>query len=193
MRIITGTKKGMKLASPRTDTSRPITDRIKESLFNVLIKYDLIEDKAVADVFSGVGSMGLEALSRGASVVTFVEKDPKIIAILKQNIRKADFVSKAKIIRSDAFKIGAPVDNIEKKYSLIFLDPPYPLSKDAGSNSPLARLLSILSNQITENGIIVLRTHFQTELLEEYDNLYAIEKRKWGTMLITFFALKETK
>ena len=73
MRIIAGTKRGMKLLSPKTDISRPIIDRVKESLFSVLYKYDLPKDKMVADLFSGVGSMGLEAISRGAKWVTFGE------------------------------------------------------------------------------------------------------------------------
>jgi 16S rRNA (guanine966-N2)-methyltransferase len=103
MRIIAGAKRGMKLLSPRTDVSRPITDRVKESLFNVLWNYGFPEDKIVADLFCGVGSLGLEALSRGAEFVTFVEKDPKIIATLKKNIEKAGFGSGSKVIRADAF------------------------------------------------------------------------------------------
>ena len=71
----------MKLLSPKTQGSRPIIDRVKESLFSVLFKYDLPNGKMVADVFSGVGSLGLEALSRGAEFVTFVEKDPEVAAV----------------------------------------------------------------------------------------------------------------
>jgi len=82
MRIIAGSKRGMKLLSPKTGESRPITDRVKESLFSVLYKYDLPNGKMVADLFCGVGSLGLEALSRGAEFVTCFEKDPKIIVIL---------------------------------------------------------------------------------------------------------------
>ena len=78
MRIIAGTKRGMKLLSPETRVSRPITDRVKESLFSVLYKYDLPEGKRVADLFSGVGSLGLEALSRAAAFVTFVERDAEV-------------------------------------------------------------------------------------------------------------------
>ena len=88
MRIIAGTKRGMHLLSPKTCDSRPITDRVKESLFSVLYGYDLPADAVVADLFSGVGSLGLEALSRGAEFVTFVEQDPKIAATLNQNIEK---------------------------------------------------------------------------------------------------------
>jgi 16S rRNA (guanine(966)-N(2))-methyltransferase RsmD len=82
----------MKLLSPRTDISRPIIDRVKESLFSVLYKYDLPEDKKIADLFSGVGSLGLEALSRGAEYVTFVENDSNILNTLERNIEKGGFV-----------------------------------------------------------------------------------------------------
>ena len=88
MRIIAGKKRGFKLQSPKSDISRPILDRVKESLFNVLHKYDMPSGKVVADIFSGVGSLGLEALSRGARFVTFVEKDRKVSAVLEKNIEK---------------------------------------------------------------------------------------------------------
>ena len=101
MRIIAGAKRGMKLLSPKTDVSRPITDRVKESLFSVLYKYDLPDGKIVADLFCGVGSLGLEALSRGAGFVTFVEKDQEIITVLKKNIARAGFADVSKIIKTD--------------------------------------------------------------------------------------------
>jgi len=91
MRIIAGSKKGMKLISPKTDASRPVIDRVKESVFNILAsRYDMPEGKAVADLFCGVGSFGLESLSRGAKFVTFVERDTEIAAVLKKNIAKAE-------------------------------------------------------------------------------------------------------
>ena len=115
MRIIAGTKRGMKLLGPKSRNSRPIIDRVKESLFSVLYKYDLPSGKLVADLFCGVGSIGLEALSRGAAFVTFVEQDRKLITILDRNIEKAAFVKQSKVIRANAFKIGAPVGFDEKK------------------------------------------------------------------------------
>ena len=89
MRIIAGTKRGIRLLGPKTMASRPITDRVKESLFNVLYNYELPAGKRVADLFSGVGSLGLESFSRGAVSVTFVEKEPKIAVILRKNIEKS--------------------------------------------------------------------------------------------------------
>jgi 16S rRNA (guanine966-N2)-methyltransferase len=199
MRIIAGAKRGMKLLSPRTDVSRPITDRVKESLFSVLYKYDLPGGKIAADLFCGVGSLGLEALSRGAEFVTFVEKDPKIIATLKKNIEKAGFAGESplgdtllrsgtpyggwKVIRADAFKIGAPID--EQKYDLVFVDPPYSTTRETKEGSPLSELLVLLSEQSAVGGIVVVRTERRTELLEQYGRFEVIERRQWGTMAVT--------
>jgi len=183
MRIIAGLKRGMKLFSPKAVVSRPITDRVKESLFNVLYKYDLPAGKIVADLFCGVGSLGLEALSRGAQFVTFVEQDAKVVAVLEKNIEKAGFVKESKVIRGNAFKIGA-ADN-KRKYELIFIDPPYADTRDVQCDSCLSKLLSLLGQQVAENGMVVVRTHQRTSLLAQYGQFQAIERRRWGTMAVT--------
>ena len=185
MRIIAGAKRGMKLLSPKAGNSRPIIDRVKESLFSVLFKYDLPKDKIVADLFSGVGSLGLEALSRGAAFVTFVEKDPKVIAVLEKNIEKAAFVEESKVIRADVFKIGAPLGFAEQRYDLVFVDPPYACTEDVSAGSPLGGLLTLICEQVITEGFVVVRTHKNTELLEEYGRLDVIERRQWGTMAVT--------
>ncbi len=185
MRIIAGTKRGMKLLGPGSQQSRPFLDRVKESLFSVLYKYELPAGKMVADLFCGVGSLGLESLSRGAVFVAFVEKDPKVIAILKKNIGKADFVKESKVIRADAFKVGAPVDFDGQKYSIIFVDPPYALAKNVCAGSLLSGLLTLLPEQLAADGLVAVRTHKSTDLLEQYGRLRIIERRTWGSMAIT--------
>ena len=185
MRIIAGLKKGMKLLSPETQSSRPITDRVKESLFSVLYKYDLPGGAIVADVFSGVGSMGLEALSRGAEFVTFVEKDPRIIAILNKNIERAGFAKESKVIRANAFKVGAVVDSGMEKYGLVFVDPPYAASMNVQPDSPLGGLLELLGEQVTADGIVIVRTSGDVALLEQYGQFQIAERRQWGTMAVT--------
>lgn len=188
MRIIAGKKRGMKLLSPKTQVSRPITDRVKESLFSVLYKYDLPAGKRIADLFSGVGSLGLEALSRGADFVTFVEQDPRIIATLKKNIEKAGFVKESKVIRANAFSLGAPVN--ELCYDLVFVDPPYARTSDVGENSPLSRLMDVLQQQVSHDGIVVVRTSDRIELLDRYNDFHIIDRRKWGTMAVTILQRK---
>jgi len=174
----------MKLLSPKTKVSRPITDRVKESLFSVLYKYDLPGGAVAADLFCGVGSLGLEALSRGAEFVTFVEQDAKIISVLNKNIEKAGFVKESKVIRANAFKIGALVDSSREKYGLVFIDPPYAATRDVHSSSALSGLLDLLGGQVTGDGIVVVRTDQMISLLEQYGEFQVIEQRRWGTMVV---------
>ena len=181
----------MKLLSPKTQVSRPITDRVKESLFSVLLKYDLPKGKIVADLFSGVGSLGLESLSRGAEFVTFVEKDPKIIQTLKKNIAKADFVEKSKVIKTNIYSVGAAALSNEHNYDGVFVDPPYPTTRDVGANSLLGRLLTGLGEQLAPTAIVIVRTHVATDLLEAYGKLEIIERRPWGSMKVNILKLAD--
>jgi len=191
MRIIAGSKRGMSLFSPETEVSRPILDRVKGSLFSVLYNYGLPQDKRVADLFCGVGSLGLEAISRGAVSVTFIEKDQRILEILKRNIEKAGFGKQSKVIRADVFKVGAAASADEQIYDIIFVDPPYPLTKDAGAGSLLGGLLVLLDMRLAAKGIVIVRTEEHTRLLERYGKLSIIEQRKWGTMTITILGRKK--
>ncbi len=175
----------MKLLSPKTKVSRPITDRVKESLFSVLYKYDLPSGAVVADLFCGVGSLGLEALSRGAGFVTFVEHDPEIISVLKKNIEKADFVKESKVIKTNAFKIGVSLNPDRQKYDLVFVDPPYAATMDVQDGSALSGLLDLLGAQVVSDGIVVIRTAQRVSLLDRYGQFRVIERRRWGTMAVT--------
>ncbi len=185
MRIIAGSKRGMKLIGPRTQVSRPITDRVKESLFSILYKYGLPSGAIAADLFCGVGSLGLEALSRGAEFVTFVEQDPKIISVLNKNIEKAGFVKASKVIRANAFKIGAPLNSERQKYGLVFVDPPYAATMDVQDGSALSGLMDLLGEQVAGDGIAVVRTGQEVSLLGRYGEFRVKERRRWGTMAVT--------
>ncbi len=189
MRIIAGKKRGMKLISPKGLETRPIIDRVKESLFSVFYKYNLPQGRRVADIFSGVGSLGLEALSRGAEFAVFVEQSPEIAKTLQKNIEKAGFVAESKVIKANAFKIGAPVGIGEQKYDLVFVDPPYALSRDVSADSQIANLLKILQEQLTIDGMVAVRTEKNIQLLSKYDKLEVIDRRQWGGMAVTILKL----
>jgi len=184
MRIIAGTKRGMRLLSPKTQASRPITDRVKQSLFDVLQNYNLLADARVADLFCGVGSLGLEALSRGAAFVSFVEKNAEVIEVLERNISKAGFSRQSQVVRASAFKVGAPVGPVGEGYDLVFVDPPYASTREAGEISSLADLLQVLEKQMVPRGIVVVRTHRDVALLDEYGAFHAVDRRRWGTMAV---------
>jgi 16S rRNA (guanine966-N2)-methyltransferase len=180
----------MKLLPPKGSDTRPVTDRVKESLFSVLYKYDVIEDGVVADLFSGTGSMGLEALSRGAKWVTFLEKDPSAVSLLNRNIERARFLAESKVIRANIFKVGAPVEHDLGKYDLVFVDPPYAMSYDTQLTSQLGGLLCLLCEQVKDDSIVVVRTSDRAELLDEYERLKVIDRRKWGTMAVVLLQLQ---
>ncbi len=185
MRIIAGQKRGMKLFSPEGISARPVTDRAKESIFNVLIKYHLPENANVADLFCGPGSFGLEALSRNANHVTFVEKNQQILKTLKRNIQKAGFKKPVTILNIDAFSNGAPLVHGKPPYQLVFVDPPYSKTKNCDSNSPLANLLKNLCTQTAREAIVVVRTKKHSDLLPEYHCLKLIDRKQWSSMTVT--------
>jgi len=190
MRIIAGTKRGMKLFSPETRVTRPITDRVKESLFNVLQNYDLLAGARVADLFCGVGSLGLETLSRGAAFVTFVEKEAEVIEILEKNIDKTGFGTQARVVRASAFRVGAPVGPSGERYDLVFVDPPYATTQEVDERSSLADLIRALQSQVVVRGVVVVRTHRSTPVLDDYGPFHAVDRRQWGTMSIVLLQAK---
>ncbi len=187
MRIIAGSKRGMKLLSPEGRDTRPITDRVKESVFNILYTKGYLEDRIVADLFCGTGSMGLEALSRGAKWVTFVDKDRRVIEILKRNITKADFAAQSKAVSGNIFRIGAPPTPEYGLYDLVFVDPPYVMSNECGTGSQVGKLMELLSEQVRPGGLAILRTHERAVVLANYAELMQVDQRSWGTMTVTFY------
>src|SRR4051812_35820357 len=122
MRIIAGEFRGRKLLPPAGDATRPITDRVKQSLFDILSPR--IEGAHVYDCFAGTGSMGLECLSRGAQQATFFEIDRSALGLLKKNISSLGVGDRSRIVPADLFKwFASPPPS--RKVDLIFLDPPY--------------------------------------------------------------------
>ena len=123
MRIITGKAKGIRLKTLEGDTTRPTAERVKEAVFS-MIQFD-IEGRSVLDIFAGSGQLGLEALSRGASQATFVDKSRDAISIIKDNVQKAGFASQSEIYQSDYLDFLRRFGS--KKFDIVFLDPPYAL------------------------------------------------------------------
>lgn len=128
MRIIGGSRRGLKLAEVgEGDVAahlRPTSDRVREAIFNLLINAhgNPVSGARVLDLFAGTGALGLEALSRGAAEVTFVDDGAKALALLKSNIAKMKAEGEARILRQDATRLGP---NAGSGFGLVFLDPPY--------------------------------------------------------------------
>ena len=129
MRIISGSNKGKKLIMPKDKSTRPLKDMAKESIFNILTHANYInfrlKDSNVLDLFSGIGSFGLECISRGSKFVFFFENYPPVLEILKNNISNLKYGDKSKVIDIDAFKINSYIFKEDQKFQIIFCDPPY--------------------------------------------------------------------
>ena len=175
----------MTLLSPQDKNTRPITDRVKESLFNIL-RNDLPQT-VVADLFCGTGSLGLEALSRGAQHVIFVDCDSENIRRLRRNISRLRFEPHCSVVRADILNSAIPSVVSEKDpFGLIFVDPPYRLSRETQLESKLGRLLVKLAEQLADRGLVVVRHEKSSDLLQKYSTLHLQQRREFGKMAITF-------
>ena len=184
MRIIAGEFRGRKLQPPDTQTTRPITDRVKQSLFDI-ISPD-IPDAVIYDCFSGTGSMGLECLSRGAKHSAFFEVDKSAIKRLKENIQTLKVENHSTLISSDIFKYFSTKKIAIPKADLIFLDPPYSFLTE--KSSELHLLARNMSEQLTPDGVVIFR-HDATDNLP-LEALLEIDRRNYGSMTIVFLKRK---
>ena len=145
MRIISGTAKGRRLQAPTWEGLRPTSDRLRETLFNILAPR--VEGARVLDGYAGTGAIGIEALSRGAAHVTFVENDPRAVRLVQKNIENAG-VSAAKVtILRQPFSTAA--ERAAAAFDIVILDPPY---ADSGLDDAVRAALAILS----DDGVVVL-------------------------------------
>lgn len=183
MRIIAGVHKGRKLKSSNNLSIRPTTDRIKEYIFNILDDFPL--NKNVVDIFSGSGSLGLEAISRGATQTTFIEKATSSIDILKENIAHIKLSpDQYLIMHIDALKF-AGTENIT--YDLGLIDPPFVYPQ-------LQELLDKLFNGriFHSNSIVVLEHEISNPISEICDVYEIIKQKKFGRSMIRFMVKKES-
>lgn len=182
MRIISGKYKGRVLSSFQADHIRPTTDRVKESLFNKWMGY--LEGASVLDLFSGTGNLGLEALSRGAKHVDFVELNNKSIQILQKNIQLLKpNPDEYKIHKMDVLvflkKYQGPA------YDLILIDPPF-------TEKMAHEVVSLLDSSVCfhENTLIAIESVKKERIYEAYSKLYRYDYNDYGDKLLSFFAKK---
>tara|TARA_B100001063_G_C16593990_1_gene467108 strand:- start:175 stop:738 length:564 start_codon:yes stop_codon:yes gene_type:complete len=183
MRVISGIFKGKKISLPSDKITRPLKDITKESIFNILIhsnKFSIeIKNSLILDLFSGVGSFGIECISRGAQYVTFVENYNEVLKILRKNLSELKINDVYEIIEKDIIQ-DLNFQKFKNKFNIIFLDPPY-------KNKSLPDILdNILKNRIlSKDGVIILHRHVEEN--EKYpENFKILEKKKYGISKIIF-------
>ena len=184
MRIISGSNKGKKLIMPKDKTTRPLKDLAKESVFNILTHAKYInfhlKGSNVLDLFSGVGSFGLECISRGSKFVFFLENYAPVLEILKINISNLEYENKSKVIDIDAFEINNDIFKENQKFQIIFCDPPF---KEKKIELLIKKIIEM--DVLEKNGIIII--HRKKGVPGIYPNKFeVIEKKNYGLSTFIF-------
>ena len=178
LRVISGTAKGHKLKTVKGISTRPTYDRVKEAIFNI-IAYR-IENSVVLDVFAGTGSLGIEALSRGAGKAVFLDKSADCIDVINENLSRAKLSHRAEVYLSDFSKGIEKLYNKGLKFDIIILDPPY------NKNFIIETLKKLKKDDIMEDdGIIVAEHSMSDGLQNDIEGFVLIDSRKYGDTMIS--------
>ncbi len=183
MRVISGSFKGKKILDPKDNKTRPLKDLAKESIFNIVEhsnKFNIqLINANVLDLFSGVGSFGIECLSRGSKKVVFVENYSGVLPILKKNLLSLKIIKNYEILENDIYN-DKVLSKLNNKFDIVFLDPPF---KDKNLNKFLLKLINF--EILNKNGVIIIHRH-----KDENDNFSekfkVVEEKKYGISKISF-------
>lgn len=178
MRIISGIRRGHKLTEFKGGDIRPTTDRVKESIFNLIQGY--VPDALVLDMFCGSGALSFEALSRGAKRAVCIDLDKRSVDVIRKNAEDLRFTDRCEIINASCLDY---MDKLTEKFDIIFLDPPY----NKGFIEPV--LEGIVKNKLlSDSGIAVLESD-NTDYHKEVPGITLIKQRRYGRTYITVYTL----
>ncbi|HZU67416.1 MAG TPA: 16S rRNA (guanine(966)-N(2))-methyltransferase RsmD [Ktedonobacteraceae bacterium] len=183
MRVVTGEAKGRKLKAPKTAGTRPIIDRVKTALFDILSTR--VEDARFLDLFAGTGSVGIEALSRGAASATFIEMSHSVLKLVRENLKITGLADRAETIHADAFKFLQSCQDEKRQYDIIYVAPPQ-------YHEMAARALSLLDTSplVAEAGLVIVQIHPKERAgvaAVPLTRLQLTDERKYGSTLLLFF------
>lgn len=183
MRIISGSLRGKKINAPSNLPVRPTTDFAKEALFNILNNHYYFDEISLLDLFAGIGSISLEFASRGSTEITAVEKDPGCIRFLNKITEELNLQDTLRVIREDVYKYLRNLS--DKKYDVIFADPPYDFETDA-----YLKIVDEVREKalLKEGGVLILEHPKQMILEGEYE---PSESRKYGNVIFAFYYAEE--
>jgi len=180
MKVTAGAERGRKLRAPRGANTRPTGAKVREAIFNIL---GPLPSAPVLDLYAGTGALGIEALSRGASHATFVERDGRALAALQRNLREFELSARARVMDSSvAVALQRLSDEKTQKFSWVFVDPPYA----AGEVEPVLALLS--GGQVLDTGAVVIVEHDRHNLPpEQVGALQMVDRRGYGDTYLSFY------
>ncbi|HEU0173656.1 MAG TPA: 16S rRNA (guanine(966)-N(2))-methyltransferase RsmD [Blastocatellia bacterium] len=183
MRVIAGIYKGRRLKTLEGLSVRPTSDRLRETIFNILTPR--IELARFADICAGSGAIGIEALSRGARHVTFVESSLKAARIISENLRNCGIREDYRVINRDAIRALKNLASENAKFDIIYFDPPY----NSDLYTPVMWVIA-KHDLLAEDGVVIVEHRRQTPLLPNYDQLRPYRQLTQGESLLTFFGVE---
>lgn len=182
MRVIGGSAKGRRLRAVRGDTTRPITDRVKQSLFDIL-GGDVVGSDFL-DLFAGTGSVGIEALSRGAECAVFVERSPAALQVIRHNLEKTQLTDKARVIRADVFSFLSRPPVEEAPFDFVYVAPPQ--YQDLWIDT--LRALDAKDNQLLlDPSQVIVQIHPKEYIPLSLVSLTLVDQRDYGSTLLCFY------
>lgn len=184
MRVIAGTLKGRPLKAVPGSGTRPTTDKVKESIFNMLGPF--FEGGIGLDLFAGSGGLGIEALSRGLDKVIFVDKDSKALQTIKANLKECGLMDHSEVYRNDAGRALKAIVKREITFDYIFLDPPYKQKK-------LEELLAYIdeNNLLNENGYVMCEYSSESTPVNVIGRLHKVKEETYGIIGISIYTYQE--
>jgi 16S rRNA (guanine966-N2)-methyltransferase len=182
MRVISGIAKGRKLKSVPGSSTRPITDRVKESLFNIIGLE--IQGSCFLDLFAGTGSVGIEALSRGADSAYFIDVDHRAIATVHANLEISGLGARARVVRSDAFKFLERT--VQLKFDYVYIAPP----QYKGLWVKALESLDSNSDWLSQDAWVIVQIHPREFETLELVHLLEFDRRSYGSTLLIFFGIE---
>lgn len=205
MRVVTGEAKGRRLKSPKTSGTRPIMDRVKTALFDILA--DEVVDARFLDLFAGVGGVGIEALSRGAASATFIEMNREVFKLIRENLAITGLAGRAEAIQGDAFKFlllskspsqsqsqpqfQSPSQSGKRVYDIVYVAPPQ-------YQEMAARALALLDSSplLADDGLVIVQIHPKERpgvAAVPCKRLELTDERRYGSTLLMFYRTRRAE
>jgi 16S rRNA (guanine(966)-N(2))-methyltransferase RsmD len=185
MRVIAGKARGKRLKAPPGSSTRPVTDMIKEALFNVW--GERLEQAVFLDLFAGSGSIGIEALSRGARTVIFVDNSAAAVSVIKDNLDNCKIAEGFEVYRNDVFRALSILQSRGTRFDLIYVDPPFT------NEAIFDKVLHVLDQAdiLAPNGVMVIRTFRKKTLPMYLEHLYKYRSNDYGESVLHYYRSRE--
>ncbi|MGE5585374.1 MAG: 16S rRNA (guanine(966)-N(2))-methyltransferase RsmD [Bacillota bacterium] len=180
MRVIAGKARGRRLAGAPGMRTRPATDLVKRSVFDILTPY--VEGSRCLDLFAGTGALGIEALSRGAALAVFVECDARMVAVIRRNLEETALARQARVLHADVRWAVRVLAGRDELFDLVFVDPPY-----GHGLAPVALELVAEHRLVRQDGIIVARHERRQEMPDRGTNVELVRLERFGDTVVSFY------